>query len=89
MGSTGNSTNVGLQLVTVSTSTLKERLNRLYDTRKGQAKTISHSGLFEYLWDLKELALMERKSSVEVPSTWLDELEESYDYANYDGARGN
>lgn len=85
MGSTGNST-TGLQLVTVSTSTLKDRLNRLYDTRKGQVKTISHSGLFEYLWDLKELALMERKSSVEVPSTWLDELEESFDY---EGIRGN
>ncbi len=85
MGSTANST-TGLQLVTVSTSTLKDRLNRLYDTRKGQAKTISHSGLFEYLWDLKELALMERKSSVEVPSTWLDELEESFDY---EGIRGN
>ncbi len=76
----------GLQLVTVSTSTLKDRLNRLYDTRKGHPKTISQSGLFEYLWDLKELALMERKSSVEVPSTWLEELEESYEY---EGIRGS
>lgn len=33
-------------------------------------------GLFEYLWDLKEKALLERRSTVEVPSNWLQELEE-------------
>jgi hypothetical protein len=34
-------------------------------------------GLFEYLWDLKEKALMEQSKSVEVPSNWLEELSEN------------
>ncbi len=66
-----------LQAVKVNTSTLKERLNRLYDTRRHNTTLFPNDGLFEFLWDLKEMALMEGKSSVEVPGNWLEELEAS------------
>jgi hypothetical protein len=33
-------------------------------------------GLFEYLWDLKEKALMDRRAKVDVPRNWLDQLEQ-------------
>lgn len=66
-----------LQLVNVNTDHLKARLNKLYETRRHNTTLSANDGLFEYLWDLKELALMEGKPSVEVPSNWLEELEES------------
>jgi len=67
-----NGGNASELLVVVETTQLKERLNRLYQFgAKKKAKTDS----FEHLWDLKELALLEGKSSVEVPRTWLDELD--------------
>jgi hypothetical protein len=56
------------QLVIVETQALKERLNRLYQARV-EAKS------FDHLWDLKELALLEGKISIEVPKPWLDELD--------------
>jgi hypothetical protein len=76
-----NSVSEGLQLVTVDTKSLKDRLNRLYDTMRQMSKTsrkakeLSRSGLFEYLWDLKEGALMEGKAQVEVPTAWMLELD--------------
>ena len=66
------------ELVKVEVSSLKNRLNHLYQTRKDNRAILSHDGLFEYLWDLKELALIEGKSSVEVPSSWLEELDTSF-----------
>ena len=66
-----------LELVTVNTRSLKEPLNKLYDTRRHNTTLFPNDGLFEYLWDLKEMALMEGKSSVEVPGNWLEELEAS------------
>ncbi|MBI4532624.1 MAG: hypothetical protein HY711_01655, partial [Candidatus Melainabacteria bacterium] len=53
-------------VVTVSTTKLKERLNKVYDTIRLQPRHASNSGLFEYLWDLKELALLEGRGSVQV-----------------------
>ncbi len=69
------------KLVTVTTDMLKDRLNRVYNrlhtgTDMRRAKSLSQEGLFEYLWDLKEVALLEGKSSVELPKNWLDELEQ-------------
>ena len=62
------------KLVSVRTAELKERLNRLYTgLRSGGRK--GDMGRFDYLWDLKELALMEGRPSVEVPETWLEEIE--------------
>jgi len=76
-----NGVSEGLQLVTVDTKSLKDRLNRLYDSmrqvskKSNKAKELSQSGLFEYLWDLKEGALMEGKAHVEVPTAWIQELD--------------
>ena len=64
-------------LVTVSTTDLKARLNRIYKGMRGK-----EAGRFDYLWDLKELALLEGRKSVDVPETWLDELETDYNRAN-------
>ena len=64
------------QLVVVETTQLKERLNRLYTLR---AKKSAQTASFEHLWDLKELALLEGKSSIAVPSPWLDELDGALD----------
>lgn len=67
-----NSHKNSAQLVTVGTDRLKERLNVLYAARRGQK--ISMDGVFDHLWDLKESAILEGKGSVEVPQSWLDEL---------------
>jgi len=61
------------RVVSVNVEALKERLNTLYTSRR----TLSRAGLFEYLWDLKERALMEGANSVEVPSNWLDDLDDT------------
>ena len=78
MGSShsGNNTRGNIKLVTVPTENLKEKLNRIYDVMRSRPRTLPGSGLFEYLWDLKELALMEGRQSVQVPTTWLEELEQ-------------
>lgn len=61
------------QFVTVSVDTLRDRLNQLYNSRL----TLPNEGMFEYLWDLKEQALMEGATTVDVPTTWLEDLEDS------------
>lgn len=63
------------KLVSVTTDTLKARLNKFYDARIN--RDASQEGLFEYLWDLKELALMEGRAEVQVPATWLEDLEDT------------
>jgi hypothetical protein len=65
-------------LVSVGTDHLKERLNRLYDAVRGSSQTYSHWGRLDYLWDLKEVAMMEGRKSVDIPDSWLDELERLY-----------
>lgn len=61
------------RLVSVEVNALKERLNTIYASHR----TLDRAGLFEYLWDLKERALMEGTDRVEVPSNWLEDLEDS------------
>lgn len=65
------------KVVSVGLDKLKEQLNVLYKMRKNSPCQQPDSGLFDHLWDLKELAILEGKSSVEVPKTWLDELNEA------------
>lgn len=65
-------------LVTVRTEQLRERLNKLYDSVRGNAKTYSYWNRFDYLWDLKELAVLEGRANVQIPDTWLEELEKVY-----------
>jgi hypothetical protein len=59
-------------LVIVTTSALKERLNQAYDANRKKKTQLSN---FDSLWDLKEKALLEGKKSIEVPQTWMEELE--------------
>lgn len=77
MGSAKFSNQENIKLASVSTNTLKERLNGIYRTMQRRPETMITPGLFEYLWDLKELALLEGKPSVEVPEPWLAELEDT------------
>ncbi len=67
-----NSHKNSAQLVTVGTDRLKERLNVLYASKRGQKA--GQNGVFDHLWDLKESAILEGKGSVEVPQSWIDEL---------------
>jgi len=91
MGSshTKSSNPSGVQLVTVTTESLRERLNRMYDVMRARSRDMSGSGLFDYLWDLKELALIEGKQSVQLPITWLDELEHDYSDVLTDSGRAH
>lgn len=63
------------ELVKVQVDLLKRSLNHAYDTRRDNRTILAHDGLFEYLWDLKERALMEGRESVEVPTAWVEELD--------------
>jgi uncharacterized protein with von Willebrand factor type A (vWA) domain len=59
----------------VSTQTLKEKLNNFYALSKAQLSLVPQREHFDYLWDLKEKAIIEGKSSIEVPEEWLSELD--------------
>lgn len=61
-------------LTNIETLKLRDRLNKLYYSRRSKPDSDWH---FDYLWDLKEKALLEGRSSVEIPSDWLDYLESS------------
>ncbi len=63
------------ELVKIEVDNLKQSLNHAYKTRKNNRNILSHDGLFEYLWDLKEKALIEGQKSVEIPTSWLEELD--------------
>lgn len=63
-------------LISVPTVQLRDRLNRLYAAVRDNPKTLA--GRFDYLWDLKELAVLEGKGSVQIPDMWLDELERMF-----------
>jgi hypothetical protein len=68
-----------LKLVTqsISTSTLKEKLNTFYASARSSLSVQSQKEHFDYLWDLKERAILEGKQTVEVPEEWITELEHS------------
>lgn len=67
-----------IDLMTVKTDLLRDKLNRLYDVLRVRPQAHTYWGRFSYLWDLKELAILERRDSVEVPTQWLDEFEQFY-----------
>jgi hypothetical protein len=62
-------------MVTLPTNQLRDRLNRIYDAVRGNSKTLQAWGRFDYLWDLKELAVLEGRNNVQIPDAWLEELE--------------
>lgn len=73
----GSKTNP-LKMAEVSTDNLRQKLNDIYACLRNKPCVVINPGLFEYLWDLKELALLEGRTSIEVPTTWLKELEEEF-----------
>ena len=91
MGSSqsGNGNPGDLKLISVTTATLREKLNRIYDARRTSPSTLASSGLFDYLWEMKELALLERRQSVQVPTNWLEELEQDFSDILPESVRGN
>ncbi len=78
-----------LKLVAISTENLKDRLNEMYDAMRARPRALSGTGMFEYLWDLKELALLEKRQSVQVPTTWLRELEDDFDRIGCESGLGH
>ena len=69
-------------MIEVEVSSLKQRLNSLYQNKRHFDRSyLSHDGLFEYLWDLKEMALIEGKESVEIPEAWIRDLDSKLIYS--------
>lgn len=63
------------ELVRVEVQALQEKLNRIFERANRKELNKIYQDDFDYLWDVKELALLEKKNQVEVPGTWLSELE--------------
>lgn len=59
----------------VPTSLLKDKLSQLYSLPKLQRDTFRHDVTFEWLWDLKERALLEGRQSIDVPEDCIDVLD--------------
>ncbi len=78
-----------LKLTTVATGQLKERLNKIYDAMRRGPGHAPNTGLFEHLWELKEMALLEGRSHVQVPGGWLDELEHDISRDPGEAGRGH
>ncbi len=66
-----------LQTKSISTSALKEKLNSFYASARSNLSVQSQKEHFDYLWDLKERAILEGRQNVEVPEEWMTELESS------------
>ena len=62
-------------LIEIETQSLKRCLNALYGQKPLRNRMLALH--FDALWDLKEKALLEGKSSVFIPQPWLQEVEES------------
>ena len=60
----------------IATSLLQDKLNSLYLLPKYKRDAFRHKAHFDSLWDLKEMALLEGKQSIEIPESWTDVLEE-------------
>lgn len=91
MGSSqsNNGTAKDLDLVSVATDSLRDKLNRVYDAMRSRPRTLSNSGLFEYLWEMKELALMEGRQSIQLPTTWLEDLDDDFQELIPEASRGH
>lgn len=65
-------------VVRIDTSKLRDRLNTLYDCLRanyGSRVDSDRNSHFVRLWDIKEQALISKEQSVQIPRSWLDELE--------------
>lgn len=70
------STSESKTMKTIGVRTLQDKLNSLYYRTRGKHQTAGQPRHMEYLWDLKEMALIAGKTRVEVPKEWLIELEQ-------------
>jgi hypothetical protein len=61
----------------ISCKDLKEKLSAAYPASR--TRSIPN---FLDLWDLKELALMERQDKIEVPKSWLNSLDSALSNQN-------
>jgi hypothetical protein len=62
--------------VSIETGELKKRLTDAYANMRLRGQSPMSVKHFEDLWDIKEKALLERQSSVVVPSGWLTKIDE-------------
>jgi len=85
MGSKQVRVNQNEKLISVKTADLKSRLNKMYTGLRASGR--ADLSRFDYLWDLKELALMEGRQTVDIPETWLDEIEKGINQQS--GMRGH
>ena len=81
--------NLRSNMVSVPTDQLRDRLNRIYDAVRGNPRSYNTWGRFDYLWDLKELAVLEGRNCVQVPNLWLEELERIFVEMGDAGGRGH
>ena len=64
--------------VRIATSQLKQKLNAMYVRKHVKHGTLEPAfEKFNDLWDLKELALLERRESVDVPESWVAQMDEA------------
>ncbi len=63
------------ELVKVDLSKLQNGLNKIFARQNRKELNKIYQDDFDYLWDLKELAILEKKQIVEVPGTWLSEMD--------------
>jgi hypothetical protein len=63
------------KLKAIPTSLLRDKLNSLYSLPKFKRDALRHNAHFDSLWDLKEMALIEGKQSIEIPEDWIDALD--------------
>jgi hypothetical protein len=75
MKSDSNPEVLKLATKTIRTSVLKEKLNSFYETNRLLLHRLPEKEHFDYLWDLKERAILEGKKTVEVPEEWMAELD--------------
>jgi hypothetical protein len=68
-----------IEMTEIPTKFLQEKLNKFYNLLRTTPKDPSSSGLFDYLWDLKELALVNHEDTIDIPSKWLVQLDERID----------
>jgi hypothetical protein len=59
--------------INLDTITLRDMLNRFYNEVKDSGDERIRQR-FADLWDLKENALVDKQSSVSVPSAWLQDI---------------
>lgn len=61
------------KIVQIETKHLQAKLNQFY-YGAGGVRSQARPQCFHDLWDLKELAMLEKRSTIDVPQGWLEEV---------------